>query len=296
MADLAKDLIKKLKSSDGEYLPAIYLEALKVSYLRCKAEGDDEDAINGGEEGQKEGQQQDDETGLKESMREFVALSHRVAQSQAAFNAPASTLAYLAEHGATWALEDPVERLEFLHGMSYFMIRVKGAAAAEALAAVEAAGARAGAPPPLEDDDEETDVGDWVLYHEYCAALRAQAAAAPATAVKRAAVVGSGGGAARKGDRKGAKGKRGAGGRKISFAEDVEEQPSTSTRRKTQQAQRTQRAQQRAANAEVGNGQDTLDQGDGEDGDDVNVDVMPTDERLPGMESDQGARKSRRRR
>lgn len=166
VSEVAKDVIKRLKSIDPGHLPSIYLGAMEASYERCKAIA----------EARLESEEitEEDYNDTELVLQPFMELCQKIAQSQAGFNAPASTIAYLAEEGAKWALEGAPERIDFLQGASYFMVRVKGPAAAKVLQGVEAAGVAAGVPdrPDDEDENEAQAWGEWDLYYQYCDALR----------------------------------------------------------------------------------------------------------------------------
>ena len=227
VSDVAKDVVKRLKSVDPGQLPSIYLGAMEASYERCKSEA--ERQLEAGEITEEEFN--DGENVLQP----FMELCQKIAQSQAGFNAPASTIAYLAEEGVKWALEGAPDRIDFLQGASYFMVRVKGAAAAKVLQGIEAAGEAAGVPerPEDEDEDESQAWGEWDLYYQYCDALRdlANKPEKGGRAKKTPAAAAAGtGGAAAGGSARGRK----SSGRRISFApgfggeesdEDAAEQP-----------------------------------------------------------------------
>lgn len=156
-ADVFKDLLRKLKSLDATSLPEVYLNAMRLSYARYR---------NGLQSCPEEEQAEKAE----ELIEPFLLLSHKIAHSQASLNAPISTLEYIAEKGAIWAVENAPDNLEFLQGASYFVVKVKGESASSILQTLEKAGRNANAPP----DSETEDIGDWELYYEYCDVLRAQ--------------------------------------------------------------------------------------------------------------------------
>lgn len=156
-ADVFKELVRKIKFLDATSLPEVYLNAMRLSYARyrnvlrsCPEEDQDEKS--------------------EEFIAPFLLLSHKIAHSQASLNAPISTLEYIAEKGAIWAVENAPDNLEFLQGASYFVVRVKGESASSILLRLEEAGKNANAPP----DSETEDIGDWELYYEYCDVLRVQ--------------------------------------------------------------------------------------------------------------------------
>ena len=164
VGDIAKELIKCLKGVAPSHLPLIYFGALQASYSRCK-----EEAAAMFEAGELTPEQYNDEQLV---LQPFLELSTKISHSLAGFNSPPTTVTYLAEEGAKWALEGAPDRLDFLQGASYFMIKVKGSAAAAIAASLEAAGVAAGAP-----DRESDEVGDdWDLFFQYCDVLREQAA------------------------------------------------------------------------------------------------------------------------
>jgi cohesin complex subunit SA-1/2 len=211
VAQVAKDVVRRLKTFDSEHLPSIYLAAMQASYMRYKSAADA--CFESGEYSTEELAEKEEEL-----LQPFLDLSAKIAASQAGFNAPTSTLAYIAEEGAKWALtSSPPQSIDFLQGASYFMVRVKGSAASKVLAGVEAAGNAAGAPerPEDEDDEDETQAyGEWDLYYQYCEALREQAVkpTGGAKSRKNAANANAGGGGS--GKKTAAK----AGARRISFA------------------------------------------------------------------------------
>lgn len=267
-SNVAKDMVRLLKASDAQHLPGIYLGAMQASYHRCKVSAQEYDP-----------EEFDDELRAYEfAMAPFLRLSLRIAQSQAAFNAPVATLAYVAEEGAKWALEQAPERLDFLDGTVYFATRLKGEAASAVLAAVEAAGTAAGAPALDAKGNDDEEVEAWANYHAYCEHLSQQVA--------------KGAGSGLRGKSK-ARSKAGQ-QRRISFApgvegsdeEDanadggavgVEEAPAVSTAARMK-AQRVQRAA-RATRRRRGGDEEMAE----EEGEDDEVDVMPTEEQLPGM-------------
>jgi cohesin complex subunit SA-1/2 len=151
-----KDLVKKLRQIESFSLPDVYLHAMRISYNRYCNE-----ALSFPEE--------EKETLCEKAIEPFLLLSHKIANSQASLNAPQSTLSYISEKAALWALEETPRNLEFLQGGSYFVVKVKGTEAKSILEAIESAGQAAGAPP-----DSGDDMGDWELYYEYCDVLRMQ--------------------------------------------------------------------------------------------------------------------------
>ena len=151
-----KDLVKKLRQIDSHSLPDLYLNAMRISYNRYCDEAlhfpvEEKDAM------------------CEKAIEPFLLLSHKIASSQASLNAPLSTLSYISEKAALWALEETPRNLEFLQGGSYFVVKVKGADAKSILETLESAGKAAGAPPDTGDD-----MGDWELYYEYCDVLKMQ--------------------------------------------------------------------------------------------------------------------------
>ncbi|KAI8103108.1 hypothetical protein M9434_005893 [Picochlorum sp. BPE23] len=151
-----KELVKKLRSLDSTCLPDVYLNAMRICYSRyCK-------------EVQSFPEEERDELAEK-AIEPFLLLSHKIANSQAGMNAPVSTLSYIAEKGALYALEDIPSSLEFLQGASFFVVKVKGDEASSILSTLEDMGRAANAP---EDTGEE--MGDWELFYEYCDVLRSQ--------------------------------------------------------------------------------------------------------------------------
>lgn len=159
MGYIFRDVIKRVKALDSTSLPEIYLNAMRISYQRYVSNLSSMRGENREEQ-------------AEEAIKPFLSLSSKIAQSQASLNAPVSTLAYIAEKGALWALQGGLENLEFLQGSSFFVVRVKGEDAASILVKLEEAGKGANAPDYDSDDD---DLGDWVLYHEYCEVLKSQA-------------------------------------------------------------------------------------------------------------------------
>jgi cohesin complex subunit SA-1/2 len=151
-----KELIKNIRGVDSTCLPDLYLHAMRLCYNRyCQ-----------------EVQNFPDETRdemAEKAIEPFLLLSHKIANSQAGLNAPISTLSYIAEKAALWALEETPRNLEFLQGASYFVVKVKGPEASSILTKLETAGQSAGAPP-----DTGEDMGDWELFYEYCDVLRSQ--------------------------------------------------------------------------------------------------------------------------
>jgi len=151
-----KELVKKLRSLDTTCLPDVYLNAMRICYSRyCK-------------EVESLPEEERDELAEK-AIEPFLLLSHKIANSQAGMNAPISTLSYIAEKGALYALEDIPSSLEFLQGASFFVVKVKGDEASSILSTLEDMGRVANAP---EDTGEE--MGDWELFYEYCDVLRSQ--------------------------------------------------------------------------------------------------------------------------
>lgn len=151
-----KELVKRLRENDCHSLPEIYLNAMRMSYNRYCRE------VESCPEEEKEAISE-------KAIEPFLLLSHKIASSQASLNAPVSTLSYISEKAALWALEETPRNLEFLQGGSYFVVKVKGNDAGSILEILESAGQAAGAPP-----DSGEDMGDWELYYEYCDVLRIQ--------------------------------------------------------------------------------------------------------------------------
>jgi cohesin complex subunit SA-1/2 len=321
VSNVAKDVVRHLKRVDPTHLPSIYLAAMQASYMRFKTAADS--AFESGDYSTEELAEKEEEL-----LQPFLDLSAKIAASQAGFNAPVSTLAYIAEEGAKWALTSaPPQSIDFLQGASYFMVRVKGSAAAKVLAAVEAAGNAAGAPerPDDGDDDEEAQAwSEWDLYYQYCDALRDQAVkptggAKSRKAPREGAVVADAGAAAEAsgGKKSGAK----AGVRRISFApgagggkSDEEEDRAQPARRSSGGKKKASKPAAAAPKKGAGNSSKPLKLSDSEDEeeeehddagmDDVeeqqeeeeeilsepeeDVEVMPTEEQLPGMRGGAG--------
>lgn len=328
VSNVAKEVVRHLKRVDPTHLPSIYLAAMQASYMRFKTAADS--AFESGNFSTEELAEKEEEL-----FQPFLDLSAKIAASQAGFNAPASTLVYIAEEGAKWALTSaPPQSIDFLQGASYFMVRVKGSAAAKVLAAVEAVGNAAGAPErPDEDDEEEAQAwSEWDLYYQYCDALRDQAVkptggaksrkpAGGAAAATAGAAVGASGG-----KKSGAK----AGGRRISFApgagggnseeeeeEEDEAQPaprsSGGKKKASKPAAATKKGEKGAGSSKPLKLSDSEDEegGEGEEEDagmadaqeqqeegedfsepEEDVEVMPTEEQLPGMRGGAGGRRS----
>jgi cohesin complex subunit SA-1/2 len=322
---VAKEVVRRLKTVDPSHLPSIYLAAMQASYLRYKTAADA--AFDSGEYTTEELAEHEEEL-----LQPFLDLSAKIAASQAGFNAPATTLAFIAEEGAKWALTHaPPQSIDFLQGASYFMVRVKGSAAAKVLATVEAAGAAAGAPErPDEEDEEEAQAwGEWDLYYQYCDALRDQAVKPTGGAKSRKPAGGAAAANAAGGGSGGKKGGAKAGGRRISFApgaggdeSDEEEEEEFEEEEEVQPAPRSLGGKKKtptaAAAATKGKKKNTraakpvkLSDSEEEEEEEVEeqeeqeeveeegedfsdpedeVDVMPTEEQLPGMRG--GARAS----
>ena len=157
LAPVFKDVARRLKNLDPKSLADIYLSAMQHSYTRYKAFL------------QNLPTEEEREEKAEDAIGPFLILSHKIAQSYASLNSPALMMAYIAEHGATWALRNPPQSLEFLQGASYFVVKVKGDSAVSVLRSLEHAAANAGAP-----NEEEGDIGDWELFFEYCDVLRTQ--------------------------------------------------------------------------------------------------------------------------
>lgn len=151
-----KDLVKRLRQIDSYSLPDVYLNAMRISYNRYCDEAESFP-------------EEEKESMCEKAIEPFLLLSQKIANSQASLNAPGSTLSFISEKAALWALEETPRNLEFLQGGSYFVVKVKGSDAKTILESLEEAGKAAGAPP-----DTGEDMGDWELYYEYCDVLRMQ--------------------------------------------------------------------------------------------------------------------------
>jgi len=320
VSNLAKEVVRHLKRVDPTHLPSIYLAAMQASYMRFKTAADS--AFESGQYSTEELAEKEEEL-----FQPFLDLSAKIAASQAGFNAPISTLAYIAEEGAKWALTSaPPQSIDFLQGASYFMVRVKGSAAAKVLAAVEAAGNAAGAPErPDEDDDEEAlACSEWDLYYQYCDALRDQAVKPTGGAKSRKPAGGAAAATAGAADEASGSKKGGAkaGVRRISFApgagggnSDEEEEEDDETQPAPRSAGGKNKASRPAAppkkegkgagsskplklsdsEDEVEEEQEDAGMEDAEEieeeeevfsEDEEDVEVMPTEEQLPGMRND----------
>jgi hypothetical protein len=168
VAEVAKELVRRLKLTIPERLPEIFLEAMKVCFLRCLET--DAAAYDEENEAHEYGEDYD-------PLVPFLALSERIASSQTVSSVVAQqVIKHLTVEGVRWALsgEEAETRAEFLQGACYFAVKLKGAAAADALAAVEAAGEAVGLHAALSTDDvDEND--PWLVYHLYVDKLRQQA-------------------------------------------------------------------------------------------------------------------------
>ena len=189
--EVAKDLLRRLKHSDGarDQFAAILLSAMKLAYARGKADM---------EAAWSSGQANEDNAGEveEECMQEFLDVSHKIASTLAVAGAPPTSAAYVATEGAKYAVQNAPGYIDFLQGVSYFMVKIKGEAARKVLAEVEAAGRGAGAPdqPDADDEDEAQALGEWDLYYQYVDALRRQSAMVMGGTKGRGAGGGGGGG------------------------------------------------------------------------------------------------------
>lgn len=142
VTDIVKELCRLLKNIDSNGLPDIYLEAMKLSFLRIEQQLSDEE---------------------EDALDLFVALSQRIAQAYAGFNSSATALQYICAKGAIWALQGSSKRLHFLQGVACFLSRLPSAQAQTALAEIEAAFAVA--PNALAPQEEATN--PWNLYYDF---------------------------------------------------------------------------------------------------------------------------------
>lgn len=155
--DVVKDLVRILKKKAKEKLPEIFLMALQASFLRCQ--GDPGAA---------------DETEEYDPIAPFLTLSEKIVASQTAFTSGASALMlYIAVEGVRWAVEDiSGSRAEFLQGICYFGMRLKGSVALRALSMIEEIASQAGIQIKSSNDSSETD--PWLLLYLYYEKLKEQ--------------------------------------------------------------------------------------------------------------------------
>lgn len=167
MNSAVREILKWTKSNASSSLPDLYLNALIEAYHRSKRQV--ASALASGSMTQEEAE--DDEVAL----RPLLSLSERLARSHAGLNMTPTVVAHVARDGAIWALGGGPERIDFLQGVSFFMIKLKGNVAAQVLEAVEAAAAEN---PELQKsitEGEEEEEEEWDLYYQYRDALREQA-------------------------------------------------------------------------------------------------------------------------
>jgi predicted lipid-binding transport protein (Tim44 family) len=167
MNSAIKETLKWAKSNTGNSLPGIYLNALIEAYDRSKrqvAAALASQSIT-----------QDDANDDAVALGPLLDLSQRLAGSHAGLNVPASVVAHVARDGAIWAIRGGPERIDFLQGVSFFMIKLKGSAAVQVLEAIEEVGASCIDATTLQAENVREEEGEWDLYFQYCDALRAAA-------------------------------------------------------------------------------------------------------------------------
>jgi len=167
MNSAIKETLKWAKSNTGSSLPGIYLNALIEAYDRSKrqvAAALASQSIT-----------QDDANDDAVALGPLLDLSQRLAGSHAGLNVPASVVAHVARDGAIWAIRGGPERIDFLQGVSFFMIKLKGSAAVQVLEAIEEVGASCIDATTLQAENVREEEGEWDLYFQYCDALRAAA-------------------------------------------------------------------------------------------------------------------------
>ena len=172
--DVAKDLVRVLKLKSKEELPKIFLQALQHSFLRCEK---DAETFEFGEE----------ETGY-DPISPFLSLAEKIVLSQTAFTSGSSAvISYVTVEGTLWVLQEPHgSRAEFLQGICYFAMRLKGASAGRALTVIQRAAEEAGVEIKPSVNADESD--PWLVLYLFVEKLKEQAAKAskPRSSLKKA--------------------------------------------------------------------------------------------------------------